>query len=574
MLGEPILASGLSPILYPANVLFLIFPISISTVIFYYIHFVISSVSSYLLARSFNFTSLISLTVAIFYTYSIKNILHVSAGHITMVAAFSLFPLSFLLFSSILKQATFRKVGLLALILALIYILYPTILYYSAIFLILYYCYFLINNLSKFSVVFKNTIIPLISVLFTFIGIISYKLIPQLEFANFSTRSNLTIQTVALPIWNLKNFILSLIFPYPNLDKFDHESLIYFGLAPIILSIIGFFKLNLQSKVLFSIVFIITLIFIAGTSTPLFEIFYEYFPFLKFNRVTTRLWFAVVLAISLLAAYGLKSIKSKKIIYIAIAFFLFESFFLGYMKIFEIPKLNFGNEKIYQYLSSDNDFFRVYCTSYCFNPQLIQKYNIQVLHGETPIQHASYVKFLQKAGNYNFDEFAVIFPPYQIWQVGIPPVPDTKILGDANVKYIASTYNLTDSNVQLLEQFDEILLYKNLSHRPRAYFRDSQETVNISNYSPNNIVLNFTNSLYQRSLIFSDLIYPGWNAYALNKKIIVNASDNDFRKITVPANTDRLELRFEPKSLVVGKAISIGTIIMLLLFFLRRKANG
>src|SRR3990167_11324072 len=220
----------------------------------------------------------------------------------------------------------------------------------------------------------------------------------------------------------------------------DHESFLYLGIIPSLLFIVGFLRLPTIKKVFLISAGVITLLFVAGLSTPIFKLAYDFIPFLKYSRIITRLWFIVTLIVALVAAYGLEKIKRKSLIYLVLIVSLIESFFIGYRKIITVPNLSFKNEALYQYLDSNQDIFRVYCTSYCFNPQLISKYKIQTLHGETPIQDAEFVKFLSKAGNYEYSNFAVIFPPYQVWQRKQPPQPRADLLSLANVKYVASTY--------------------------------------------------------------------------------------------------------------------------------------
>src|SRR3990167_1339133 len=172
----------------------------------------------------------------------------------------------------------------------------------------------------------------------------------------------------------------------------DHESFLYLGIVPSLLFLTGFLRLPTIKKVFLISAGVITLLFVAGLSTPIFKLAYDFIPFLKYSRITTRLWFIVVLIVALIAAYGLEKIKRKSLIYLVLIVSLIESFFIGYRKIITVPNLSFKNEALYQYLDSNQDIFRVYCTSYCFNPQLISKYKIQTLHGETPIQDAEFVK--------------------------------------------------------------------------------------------------------------------------------------------------------------------------------------
>ena len=233
--------------------------------------------------------------------------------------------------------------------------------------------------------------------------------------------------------------------------------------------------------------------------------------------------------------------------------------------------LSFKNEALYQYLASDQDLFRVYCTTYCFNPQLVSKYKIQVLHGETPIQDAKFIDFLAAAGGYEYSKFAVIFPPYQVWQRDNPPQPNAYLLGLANVKYVASTYPVKDTDLIFVNEFDRIYLYQNRKFKPRVYFSNVADGVTITKYSPNNISVNFSSSSRPRTLIFSELFYPGWIVNADHQKLTVLNQEPLFRKVIVPQNKNSLEINYKPESFTVGKTISLSTITFLILWYIRKR---
>lgn len=575
MMGESLVGNPASSIFYPVNLIFLTMPLTIGAVFYLLTHFIISGVSTFFLARSFNLSPLSSLAAAVFYAFSIKMLVHLEAGHITMIAAFSYFPLLLLSVRKILVKPHFNHIVLGAVALTFIYITYPTIFYYAAIFVAIYILYKLFLQTPNLN--FKNLdqkLLPFVVMTFIALGLTAATLIPQLEFAPFSTRSQLQFEDVAVPLWNFKRLISSLAFPYPILNNLDHESFLYLGIAPSIFAVVGFFRLRRNQQILLIILGVLTLLFVAGQSTPVFKFAYETLPFLKYTRVTTRLWFIVALLIALLAAYGLSMIKRQSIIYLAILIFLTESFFIFNKRIHNIKTLSVENEEIYQFLSKDDDFFRIYCTSYCFNPQLISRYKLEVLHGESPIQDRRFIEFLQEAGGYKYDKFAVIFPPYQVWQKDNPPKPNAYLLGLSNVKYIASTYQLVDPDFEFVDKFGQVFLYQNKKYKLRAYFESSSELVKIIKYSPNQIILAFNPQGQNRHLIISENFSPGWFAYSNSQKYTVQKYPPIFRKVLVPANTGLLELKYQPESFMLGKTITLTTIVFLILWYFHPKKTG
>lgn len=573
LMGESFVSNPISSVFYPANIFFLT-PPHYAAVIYLLFHYILAGISTFFLARSFKLPPAASTVAAIFYTFSFKIAVHLEAGHLTMIAAASLLPLAFLAIRNLLK--TFSTGWLItgSLSLTFMYFTYPTIFYYCAIFLTLYWFYNRAFHGKKPSLLkFLQSHAPFLILMLTTLGTAAIVLLPHLEFGHASTRSYLTLTDVANPIWNLRRFVLSLIFPYPILKDLSHEAFLYLGVAPTLLAALGFLKLKIGQKITLLVSGTLTLAFVAGTSTPLFEIAYDWLPLFKYLRVTTRLWFIIALIIALSAAFKVSQLKSKRIIYLALAVFTIEFLYITYTRIGSIPTLPFGNEKIYEFLASDPDLSRVYCTTHCLNPQLVSKYRLQILDGENPIADANFVQFLEKAGNYNWDQFAVIFPPYQVWQTANPPTPNAQILGKANVKYVASTYPLTDDNFTLVDIFDGTYLYQNKLFQKRAYFEPDSDEIKINKYSPNVIDLSFIPEPTIRKLVISDNYFPGWTAKINQEKHQVLPTAFQSRLVIVPPNTQNLELKFSPKNFELGKTITITTLIILGMWYIRTKSH-
>ncbi|GEM_PF-2750709 len=574
MMGETFIGNPLFSVIYPLNILFIIFPVNYGTIIYLFFHSLIALFSTYLLAKSFNYSKLESIANGILYTFSLKLLLHLTAGHITMIAAYSYFPLVFFSIRTFFIKQEFIYLVLGSFSLAAMYITYPSIFYFTVIFVIYYSIYYVckiyLHKKFSFHRSLRIVALPIFCVM-TAIFISASVFFPHLEFAPLSTRSFLKIEDIAVPIWNQKKFFLSVFFPYKIFTDLDHESLLYMGLVPMTLGTIGFFALSNFKKIFVSVGMLFSLIFILGTSTPFFSLFYDYLPFLKYSRVTTRPYFIIILITSLLSVYALKRLKSKKLLFLSLAIFLIESLFIFQHKLKQIPYLNFQLVEIYEYLSRDKSLFRVYCTTYCFNPQLLSKYQVDMFSGETPIQEKSFVEFHQEAGGYKYSNFAVIFPPYQVWQNSNPPQPNPSLLGRANVKYVASTYPLFSFDFNYLEKFNNIYLYKNLKFRERSYFENDISTVRITKYSPNEIKTEFEQAPYDRNLVFSENYYPGWKAFSNHNQLLITKTDQVFRKIAVPAFNTGVDLKYQPESFQMGKTVSLGTMAFILLYIIKRK---
>lgn len=561
LMGETFIGNPISALFYPGNLLFLILPVNFAAVFYYFLHLVLAGIGTYFLAREKNINREASFGGAIFYALSIKVLMHITAGHITMIAAFSFFPFLFLSIEKLTKKSTFKWLVTAAVSLTFIYFNYPTIAYYSAIFIAVYW-FLKTKNISKLLVV----------LLLTF-GLSAILLFPQLELSSLSNRSILKIEDVAIPIWSKERFAQSLISPYKILESLDHESLLYLGIVPTALALLGFLKLNIKQKLILLFFGAFALLFIAGTSTPFFGLLYKYVPLLSYNRVTTRVWFIAALVVALLAAGYLSKVKNKKIIYALIGVYLLEAGFIFNSKMSSTPKLDFINVVIYEFLSNDKDFFRVYCTTYCFNPQLISKYHFEVLHGETPIGQKDFINFLSNAGNYDWQKFSVIYPPYQIWQVPNPPIPSSLLLGQANIKYVASTYQVDNPKFTFLSKFGTIYIYQNLDFQNRARFLENDDRVSITNYSKNAITIKFPPRNFSRELIISQNYYPGWIFLDKGQKFPVQKQGDVFQKVKISPLAQEVTLKYAPASYQLGKTITLATIVLVILIAIKRKNN-
>lgn len=570
MMGDTFIGNPISSLLYPLNLIFVALPPDLGAVVYLFLHFLLSTISTYFLAKTFGFSQVAALAAAVFYGFSTKMLVHLEAGHITMIAAFAYLPLLFLSIREIFKKPSFRYIVMGAVALTVMYITYPTIFFYAAVFTATYILYRMIFEKPS------KKLLPFIFLTAVAAGLVAATLIPQIEYGKYSTRSRLLYEDVAIPLWNLNKMATSLAFPYGSLKDLDHESFLYLGVVPIIFGAFGFFHLKKRQKLFLGILSVLTVLFVAGQSTPLFKIAYDLVPPLQYTRVTTRVWFIPALLAALLAAYGLGKFKNQKIVYLAIIIFLAESFFIFKSRIRNINELNFTDELIYQFLANDKDLFRVYCTTYCFNPQLISKYKLQTLAGETPIQNSNFISFLQLAGNYHYDRFAVIFPPYQIWQVEKPPIPNSQALGAANVKYVASTYEIENEKLEFKQKFGPVFLYENKDFLNRFRFENSDLKINIEKSTPNYVNLTFKETKNPQDLIVSQNFYPGWFANIDGKKYELAKYNDVFQKVTVPSGSDGLQIRYEPSTLLAGKTITVGTILFLLMYFWysRRQQNG
>jgi uncharacterized membrane protein YfhO len=76
-------------------------------------------------------------------------------------------------------------------------------------------------------------------------------------------------------------------------------------------------------------------------------------------------------------------------------------------------------------------------------------------------------------------------------------------------------------------------------------------------------------------LILTDSFYPGWHAYVDGKEARILRANLFFRAVPLSAGRHTVEFCYEPRSFAVGLAISVGTVIVLIItsviFYVRRR---
>src|SRR5258708_27106238 len=71
------------------------------------------------------------------------------------------------------------------------------------------------------------------------------------------------------------------------------------------------------------------------------------------------------------------------------------------------------------------------------------------------------------------------------------------------------------------------------------------------------------------TLVFSEVDYPGWQAFIDDKAVPHGLYENTFHAVTVPAGPHWVEFSYRPISFRIGLAISCLTFAMMLVYFFR-----
>lgn len=310
-------------------------PISILQLVII-IHFIISQINTYSLARSLGISTYSSIFSAISYSFSLILVVHVI--HPMMLYHLAWFPLIFNLFRQGIIKSNIKYSILSGLILGFTMLSgHPQSTLYVAFFLFLFAVYCLITNKEKITTTILNSLIPIVIAG----GMFAVQYLPSSELAELSQRDENTYELVSEGSLHLKQAV-TMIVPdlfgkitgnsQENVNSFflkynDQyqihfywETAFYFGVLTFIFAFFSIIKSYKDKLTIFLfIISIFSLLYSFGSNLFLHKIFYN-LPLFDTFRNPGRILFYLSLSFSLLAGFGLDKLSKKDFKFILIPF--------------------------------------------------------------------------------------------------------------------------------------------------------------------------------------------------------------------------------------------------------------
>lgn len=174
---------------------------------------------------------------------------------------------------------------------------------------------------------------------------------------------------------------------------------------------------------------------------------------------------------------------------------------------------------------------------------------------------------------------------------------DVGVMNMLNVKYIitededgvkALTNPYANGNAWFVSDIkmvdsanDEILTLKEVDTKKEAiinssfkeavsstkYTVDSLAYVNLTNHKPNHLVYK-SNNKYQGFAVFSEIYYPGWNAYIDGNPVTQIQANYTLRGLAIPAGKHQIEFKFEPQVVKTGSTITLASSIIFIVLLI------
>jgi predicted nucleic acid-binding Zn ribbon protein len=231
---------------------------------------------------------------------------------------------------------------------------------------------------------------------------------------------------------------------------------------------------------------------------------------------------------------------------------------------------------------NDGEYFRIYSPSYSLEQHIAAELNLELADGVDPMQLNKYVKYVQEATGVSHDGYSVTIPPFETGNPSrdnISAIPDSKMLGKLNVKYVISEFALETSGLKLLETEGNTHLYLNEDNYPRAWVEnvdDSSIGVEPANFIAVKVIEKSANKIILETsgpgrLVLSEIHYPGWRVFVDGVQEEITTSYDLFRSVVLGEGNHKVIFIFQPVTVYAGIGLaSIGWTLLVIIYLRKR----
>ncbi len=234
--------------------------------------------------------------------------------------------------------------------------------------------------------------------------------------------------------------------------------------------------------------------------------------------------------------------------------------------------LNEKNE-VATYLSEQEGYFRVYSPSYSLPQQVAMEYDLDLADGVDPLQLEIYANYMEKSTGVPRLGYQVTIPTFENGDPdrdNITHIPDPFLLGQLNVRFIVSEFDLIVDELALRKEFGDTRIYENTKSYPRAWMKvegtnpdDEVQEVEIKDWYPNQIAVSASGP---GLLVLSEIMYPGWKVIVDGEEKQLEAFNGIFRSVKLSEGRHKVLFKFQPASIWIGLGFFITGIIIAIIY--------
>ena len=313
--GTPFVAGMQTAIFYPLNFFFLIFETPFAINLTIALHCFLGSAFTFMYARYMAIDRPGAIIAAVIFTYGAPSLLHIFAGHLSILLTTVWLPMVFTAVEAFLRHEKMRYAVLSGIALSMQVLAgHPQYLFYSIIAVALYFFLRVLGERKFRAILYRFAGFCLI--VLTASALAAVQILPALEFTLRSARQALSYEWVSIFSFSPENLITLLL---PNFfgDMLDvpywgknylWEMSIYIGLVPIVLVVVEMAYDRSRPVWIFSLLGAISLVLALGKHTPLLRVFYAFVPGFNLFRGLSKFVFVFAFAASMIAGFGLTKI--------------------------------------------------------------------------------------------------------------------------------------------------------------------------------------------------------------------------------------------------------------------------
>jgi len=567
--GLPIVADPLNSFFNPIILFsFLIFPLSISIKLTYFISIFLSGLFFYFLLRYLNIEKKISLLSAFTFMSSGYLAARIYAGHLEKILSYPLGPLLLLSLLILLKRGGLKWAGVVALTLSLF--VFSGAIYEALYAFIVFGLIFLLSIATLILKPDKKSIEKVISLIIAFILFLLFsaiKILPLVEISPY-------ILHVSDPFKGSQTFIsliYNLFFPYkelyslfginnfnPNIPYFWWESYAFIGFLPFLcIILIPFFlykRLTTEFKIFIYLSISIILFSMIGNPWNPFTWLFNHVSFLQQFRIPSRIFLfliPIILAISAtILSYFYKSGGKlrKHVIVLLLIVNLMTVYLTFYDKInknFFIysPPISDLKDILNHVKQLDNSNFFIGQSQFFTDDVPI----IPSINNEQKIYNHNYGYLLKKNYSLNPDSYFAIYPKYFIYPKfsspsGIFTYKEIYRGSQGSKLYKNSTYTAYADIYS-----GTALKLKNITKENHniKFVKIRPDEVSVKVDSPNN----------RDTLLVMESFAPGWSA-KIDLGTELKFIKNDFLNISLAQGEHLYTFTYNSKQFIIGSVIS------------------
>ena len=220
------------------------------------------------------------------------------------------------------------------------------------------------------------------------------------------------------------------------------------------------------------------------------------------------------------------------------------------------------------YLGEETKPGRIYSPSYSIPQYQAVRYNLELADGIDPLQLSSYAGFMQKVSGVASDRYSVTipaFPKADPSSDNATAVPDLEALGQLNVRFIASEFDLSQPGLVLRARFGSTRIYELKQYQPRTWIQKDKDTIEDSNVLSVSLTPNLIRirTMGRGTLMLSGIAFPAWKARLDDQPTQIMVMSEVLRGVNLPNGEHVVDFYYDPVFEITGMVFAL---IALLIF--------